>query len=95
MSIGKVGIIFGHKWFSSCKSCYQVDSVKSIREAIDSALNKTEKEVRTDVVQFIKSLKNRVIYGTCSRFSLRVAGKEYNYKKGVKNIARAIYEVSK
>ena len=38
IELGKASIVFGWQWYTGCKSCFVVDSVKKLREAINVKL---------------------------------------------------------
>ena len=90
MRVGKPSLIFGWAWFAECKSCFSVDSVESVSQAISAALAKRSETVLADVDEFINQFKKRLIYGASCRPALSYLGSDYKYDKGVRNIARAI-----
>ena len=90
LRIGKPSIVFGRAWFSSCKSCYSVDSVSSLKEAIKKIDATTYEEVQSNLETFVKKLKGRLIYGAASRDALSCVNNNFRYNDAINNIANGI-----
>jgi hypothetical protein len=90
MREGKPCITFGWAWFSSCKSCFVVDSVASLKAALASAAAKSRADVLADVKEFLSQLQNRLIYGASCRPALQYLGADFDQKSSALNVARAI-----
>lgn len=60
---GKPAIIFANSWYSACRSVFEVDSVKSTKEAIEKAQKKTEDEIHLDVVKYLHFMKDEYFAG--------------------------------
>ena len=89
--IGKPCIIFGWAWFASCKSCYSVDSKKSLKKALDQIDLSDNKKVKNDLNDFLNEETNRYLYGvgTRSAFSY-INTTESEYQKYIENISKGI-----
>jgi hypothetical protein len=90
MREGKPCITFGWAWFSSCKSCFVVDSVASLKAAFASASAKSRADVLADVEEFLSQLQSRLIYGASCRPALQYLGAEFDRNSSALNVARAI-----
>ena len=88
--MGKPAIVFGWAWFTECKSCFVVDSVETLREAINQSKSISKEEVFKDRDEFIKKLERRLIYAVNDRGNLSNVGKDYVYQEGVTNLAKAL-----
>ena len=60
--IGRPSIVFGWSWFIDCKSCYVVDSVKTLRRAIDKSRSISSDEVFKDRDDFINKIEKRLVW---------------------------------
>ena len=78
--MGKPAIVFGWAWFTECKSCFVVDSVETLREAINQSKSISKEEVFKDRDEFIKKLERRLIYAVNDRGNLSKVGKDYVYQ---------------
>lgn len=90
MRAGKPCITFGWAWFSSCESCFTVDSVESLKNAFEVASIKSRDNVLADVRKFLDKFKKRLIYAAGCRPALHYLGEDYSYDKAVANLSRAI-----
>ena len=90
MRAGKPCVIFGWAWFSSCESCFSVDSVESLKSAFKVASIKSRDNVLADVRDFLDKLKNRLIYAAGCRPALNYLSEDYSYDKSVVNLSSAI-----
>lgn len=90
MRLGKPCIIFGWSWFAACRSCFQVDSVESLRTALDSAATKTSSDVDADLQAFIAEFERRLILAAPFRFALNYAQPGFQYRTSVERLARGI-----
>ena len=88
--IGRPSIVFGWSWFIDCKSCYVVDSVKTLRRAIDKSRSISSDEVFKDRDDFINKIEKRLVYGAYDDYILRDMGTDYNYHKGIKSLGKAL-----
>ena len=93
--VGKPSIVFGWAWFTDCKSCFVVDSVETLRKAINKSRTISMENVFRDRDEFIKKLEKRIIYGAYNHNNLRYVGKNYDYEEGVRNLAKALTIVCK
>lgn len=90
IELGKASIVFGWQWYTDCKSCFVVDSVKKLREAIVKCKTISTEEVLKDKDEFISKLEKRIIYGVADRQYLGELKKNYDYQLGLKNIVKAL-----
>ena len=90
LRIGKPCIVFGWAWFSSCKSCFSVDSVSSLKQAIKKIDKTTSKQVESNVETFLKELKGRMIYGAACRDALPFVKKDFRFKDAINNLSKGI-----
>jgi len=90
MREGKPCITFGWAWFSSCKSCFVVDSAASLKAAFASAAAKSRADVLADVGEFLSQLQDRLIYGASCRPALQYLGPDFDRSRSALNVARAI-----
>ena len=93
--IGKPCIAFGWSWFTACKSCFVVDSIKKLKSAIKKCRFISSEQVFKDRDEFINQLEKRIIYGVNHNLYLADVDREFNYEEGVENIAKALSIVSK
>jgi hypothetical protein len=90
MRTGNPCIIFGWSWFAACNSCFVVDSVDSLKQAIAAATRKNPKEVIDDVNKFLTEFEKRLINAAPYRFALDYVEEGFSYEKSVANLSRAI-----
>ncbi len=88
--IGKPSIVFGWQWFTACKSCFVVDSVETLRKAIEKSRAISSKEVLKDRDDFIYELEKRLIYGAYDDHILRDMEKDYDYDMGIRSLGKAL-----
>tara|TARA_B100000886_G_scaffold339408_1_gene304802 strand:+ start:1847 stop:3346 length:1500 start_codon:yes stop_codon:yes gene_type:complete len=88
--IGRPSIVFGWSWFIDCKSCYVVDSVKTLRKAISKSRSISADEVFKDRDDFIKKLEKRLIYGAYDDYILPDLAKDYDYEEGIRSLGKAL-----
>ena len=90
MRAGKPCIIFGWSWYAGCKSCFSVDSVEALKSAFREAVAKDRGAVLEDVREFLETFERRLILAPSCRSALHYLGTDYQYRKSVKNLSRAI-----
>ena len=90
MLIGRPCVVFGWAWFAACASCFVVDSVDTLRTAIEACVARTEEQVRADVETFLAEIEKRTVYAASSSPSLRLSRNDYDYRAGVRNLSRAL-----
>lgn len=90
MRAGKPCIVFGWAWFSDCASCFSVDSVDTLRHALQAAASKSRDAVLKDVRDFLSRIEKRMILAPSCRSALHYLGEDYSYDKGVRNLSSAI-----
>ena len=88
--IGKPAIVFGWQWFTACKSCFVVDSVETLRKAIDKSRSISPKEVLKDRDDFITEFEKRLIYGAFDNCILGDMEKDYDYDMGIRTLGKAL-----
>lgn len=90
MRSGKPCIIFGWAWFSSCESCYVVDSVNTLKDAFVGASAKNSDEVLSDVHSFMKDFSTKIVDAVPNQFALSLMNTDFDRKQSVKNLSHAI-----
>lgn len=95
IELGKASIVFGWNWFTDCKSCFVVDSVEKLKEAINKCINISPEEVLKDKQDFLSKLEKRLIYGAADKQYFRELASDYDYKLGLKNMVKALDITSK
>ena len=90
LRLGKPCIVFGWAWYSSCKSCFSVDSVSSLKQAIKDIDLITSKQVQSNVEAFIREMEGRLIYGAAVRDVLQYLKNDFRYNDAINNMANGI-----
>ena len=90
IELGKASIVFGWQWFTSCKSCFVVDSVEKLKKAIYKCQTISSEKVLKDKNEFLNILEKRIIYGVGHREYLNEISNTYDKNLGLKNLANAL-----
>ncbi len=53
LNLSKPCILFGHPWYSGCQSCFTVSTPDELKKALSIAEQKTEEDVRLDLLKYI------------------------------------------
>ena len=88
--LGKPSIVFGYSWYGECDSCFEVDSVDTIKKAIKSINSLTYQEVIKDLSKFISNLQGRLINAASCKGAFEYLPPNYNKQKAALIISKAI-----
>lgn len=93
LTLGKPCIVFGNTWYSTCKSCFTVNSIDSLKNAFKVISSITKEEVNRDLSEFLSFYSKRLIYAPPSQQSF-IEGMDLmdslNIENALNNFSKAI-----